>query len=193
MESLAAAPTDVAAQLTGAALRLLDVTFEPAAVCSGERFDLVVEALSDQLSDTATALLATAPPPPFRAPELPQIAGATTRRAGVTLRRAVEEGTLPGSGRSLTTCRDDLLDVERSIRDLVSTHPQLASTAALPCADAVGRLARVVSTYAHGYARVAAALARPGCSREAAADAAARTERALVRCLDRCGDTRALR
>lgn len=57
----------------------------------------------------------------------------------------------------------------------------------------MGRLARVVSTYAHGYARVAAALARPGCSREAAADAAARTERALVRCLDRCGDTRALR
>ena len=145
------------------------------------------------MSDTATALLATAPPPPFCAPELPQIAGATTRRAGVTLRRAVEEGTLPGSGRSLTTCRDDLLDVERSIRDVVSTHPQLASTAALPCADAVGRLARVVSTYAHGYARVAAALARPGCSREAAADAAARTERALVRCLDRCGDTRALR
>lgn len=187
------APADVAAQLTRAALRLLDITFEPASVSSGERFDLVVESLSDGLSDAATAVLASAPQPVFRAPTLPEVPTATTRRAQAALRRAVDEGHLPGSGRSLRTCRDDLLDVERDLRGIVESHPDLAEPMIRPCADALARLAHVVEVYEHGHTRVVTALAAPGCSRETAADAATRAERALLRCLDRCGDERVLR
>lgn len=181
-----------AATLTRTALRLLDISFEPASVCCGERFDHVVEALSDHLSDSATALMARTPQPVFAAPRVPPVPSAVSRRAQSALREAVEAGTLPGSSRSARACAAALREAVHDLRGIAVSDGTDMSTSLTPCVRALERLTWTIETYAQSRARITAALSMPGCVTTNAADVATRSERALLRCLERTGDTRPL-
>lgn len=183
----------VAARLTRAALALLDLTFEPASVCTGERFDLLMESLSDQLSEAGSALLACRPAPAFVPPSLPAVPYAEARRAQAMLRTHVENGHLPGNGRSIAACIDGLRDVRDDLRTTSTLAPSHVQPFVADLLAALARLLRVLEAYLHSFERLGGIVAEPGAARAHAADSVTRAERALLRCLDRCGDDRVLR
>lgn len=193
----AATPTrrDCATSLTRCALRLLEISFEPACPLSGECFDRVVEGLSEQLSDAAGAELAGCPAPSFVPPRLEPQPPTVTRRAQAGLRRHIESGRLPGNGGSLRRACDDVDVVRAELGALLAEidGPLHSRELVTAVRDALERLSHVLTTYRHGYARLAPLVTKGDHSTDVVGDSATRLERYLLRCLDRVGDSRVLR
>ncbi|QEH93675.1 hypothetical protein FV141_09170 [Dermacoccus abyssi] len=186
---------DTATRLTRCALRLLDIPFDPATALNGEAFDRVVESLSEQLSDAASAELAGRPAPTFVAPRLDPLPPLVTRRAQAGLRRQIESGRLPGNPVTVRRATEGIDDIRDELRTLLDgeARPEHSDGLVTSVADALERLGHILATYRHGYLRLGPLITKQEMSLEALGDSATRLERFLTRCLDRVGDDRMLR
>lgn len=173
-------PPDTIRSLTGLAMWLLDVPFEPASPAAGELFDTTMEHLSEHLVEMAHALGAGRTPDVFRL-TLPPPDPPRRRRDQMLLRRSVLDGRHPVNTSTLidasVRCRQAVVDLTAVRRDVPTTFsPPLALATSL-----LAGVVRAADSYRRSAIRLQRALIEVTTPREHHANLAARAERDLIR------------